>query len=105
MLQSLLGSPAMAENEDRSALHIIRDALTDPTARSVLGTLSVQDLDRVAGLSKQRLHQQLDDILKAPDPVRQAQLSTTEVSAAIRKLSPEQVTALSQLFKQHHLTC
>jgi hypothetical protein len=86
----------MARSRGPKTLHLIRDVLHDPVARSVLGKLSETDLDALEQHHRKgALRPDLDAILGHNDPAAQAKVTGGPVGDALSKLEPHQVQALS----------
>jgi hypothetical protein len=77
-------------------LELIKNVLASQTARSVLGTLSAEDL---GVLAKAHAAGQLPDlvapILRDSNPQRRAQQENHPVAKVLAKLEPKQLTALA----------
>jgi hypothetical protein len=80
----------------RRPIRLIRDALMHPTARAVLGQLSVEDLNVLADAdAKGQLGILAGAIMKAKNPSAQARQEDHPVAKVLAKLEPTHLQALA----------
>lgn len=96
----------MAKKPKHNALHIIRDAVKNPTARTVLGRLSPEDLKTLADEGAHSpSHGDVKRILGSATPLDAAQSGNSSVSKVLAKLPARQLSALSTLYKARGPEC
>jgi hypothetical protein len=96
----------MAKVPSLNALHLIRHAYENTTARAVLGNLSQNDLKLLLDHQKAgSLRPALDSLLLHDDPVTQTRTGTGEIAGVLKKLPTTSIKSLATLWKASGPIC